>query len=123
MNLPPRWVAFAACGVVAICALIAIQVFGDPAAAGPRRIISLGPNTASADAAPRLDFSDVATADGAIQDPTALDDLPQAFGPDGQPLASEPGGELRVAVVDSDGSQTPVRPPVPPLARALCRHD
>jgi polysaccharide deacetylase 2 family uncharacterized protein YibQ len=116
--LPPRWMAFAACGAIVAAAFVAIQIFGDPAAAGPRRVISLGPGSASADAAQAMDFSDVAMADGAIPDPIPLDDLPQAFGPDGMPLDSEPIGELRVAVVESEHVARPAAPPLPraPLA-------
>jgi polysaccharide deacetylase 2 family uncharacterized protein YibQ len=99
--------------LIVAAALVAIQIFGDPAAAGPRRVIALGPGAATADAAQPMDFSDVAMADGAIPDPIPIDDLPQAFGPDGQPLESEPTGELRVAVVESAPAARPATPPLP----------
>ena len=58
-HLPPinhRIAAFAAAGLLSIGALAAVQVFGDPNAAGPRQVLSLQPTDAAADAAAvRLD--------------------------------------------------------------------
>lgn len=100
--------AFAAAGVLGLAVFGAIQFFGDPDAAGPRRIVSLQPNGAEASAAPRIDFSEaVAGEDMQIFD---LGDLP----PHGEVGEIGADGELRVAIVES----TPTRASTPPLPRA-----
>lgn len=108
-----RFVALAAFAVLCVGAFAAVQMFGDPNAAGPRRVITLNPGAAQADSAPHMAFSDVASDDPSYE--SLLADMePQAFGPDGEPLNSEPTGELRVAVVESGNA----RPAAPPLPRA-----
>ena len=116
-NVSPRIAAPTAAVVLGACAFTAIQMFGDPSAAGPRRIISLSPGGAEAsEAAPTLSLSDAA-AEGAALDPLAFDEFgePTAFGPDGEPLTTPGEGELRVAVV---GAPDQPRRQVSPLARA-----
>ena len=95
-------------------AIAAIQVFGDPGAAGPRRIVSLEPSQASAEAAPRMSFSDAA-AEGSEMDPVALEDLPHADGAQIGEVGED--GQLRVTVVES-GEAPGGRPVVSPLPRA-----
>ncbi|HVZ99699.1 MAG TPA: divergent polysaccharide deacetylase family protein [Caulobacterales bacterium] len=87
--------------------LLAVQVLGDPSAAGPKRIVELAPNVASAEAAPRVSFADAA-AEG--QELHAPDLAP------GDDTTSEGDGELRVAVVESPSAAPAVA--VSPLARA-----
>ncbi len=98
----------AAIGLAAIAGL-GIQVFGDPSAAGPRRVVSLAPSPGSADAAPRLSFEQ------ANQDAEyfGLNDLPAAPGGEIGEIGDD--GQLRVSVV---GAPEPNRPRVPPLPRA-----
>ncbi len=115
--IPQPVLAGVAAVVLGAAGFGAIQVFGDPTAAGPRRIVSLSPGPAHADAAPHVSFSDVAVDPGGELDPmfamTPLDELPSANAP-----ADGTGeGELRVAVVDAAGS-TPGRPAPRPLPRA-----
>ncbi|MEZ6024285.1 MAG: hypothetical protein R3C16_12935 [Hyphomonadaceae bacterium] len=74
-----KMAALVATGVVAAIALASVQLFGDPDAAGPRRVVSLEPNMASADSAPRISFSDAAS-EGAELTPYGLDDLPPYTG-------------------------------------------
>ena len=102
-----RTLAIAAAGALAVIAIVSIQVFGDPSAAGPRRVISLNPAAAAAEAAPRMSFSDAAQEGSEIQ-PTDLNALPI-----GDPPSED--GQVHVAVVDSAPSATPSSPP---LARA-----
>ena len=111
--------AFGAFAVVGLCAIVSIQVFGDPSAAGPRGVVSLNPAAASADdGAPRMSFSDAA-AEGEDMHPVGLDQLPVA-----DPTGAEVGevgadGQLRVAVVDTPEAPTPgTAPPPSPLPRA-----
>jgi hypothetical protein len=106
-GLNHRLAAVAALAVVLVLTVGAIQIFGDPSAAGPRRVVSLAPSPASADA-PRISFSD-AVEDG---DVFSIDDLPNAGAEVGE---IGPDGELRVEVVG-----TPESPPRPtsPLPRA-----
>lgn len=89
-----RLAAVAAFGVVGLAVVLAIQLLGDPTAAGPRGVVSLAPTHAGADA-PRLSLSD------AVDDSYAqfgLDDLPPASGEVGE---IGPDGQLRVAVVEA----------------------
>lgn len=98
-RLPPldhRVAAFAATGVTAFITVAAIQLFGDPDAAGPRRVLSLGPSAAAADA-PHLSFSE------------AMDETGSAY------LPAYDTSE-RVAVVEA--AQALARRTVAPLARA-----
>jgi len=108
-GLNHRLAALAALGLVAVLTVGAIQIFGDPSAAGPRRIVSLAPSSASADA-PRISFSDASIEDGQM---LSIDDLPEAGAEVGEIGAD---GELRVAVVDTP--ETPSRTPTSPLPRA-----
>jgi polysaccharide deacetylase 2 family uncharacterized protein YibQ len=88
--------ALAVCAGVGVLSLGAIQVFGDPSAAGPRRVISLEPSAASAEAAPRISFSDAVAEEG-LQ-PFDLSELPAYESEIGE---IGPEGELRVAVVET----------------------
>jgi polysaccharide deacetylase 2 family uncharacterized protein YibQ len=111
-QLNHRTVAFAFVGVLAIGALTAVQIFGDPSAAGPRRVLSLAPTTAEANA-PRVSFSDAAE-EGADMHMFGLDELPQT----GEYGEIDSNGELRVAVVESQPAANAGRPSGPPLPRA-----
>jgi polysaccharide deacetylase 2 family uncharacterized protein YibQ len=109
-----RIAAFAACAVFALGAFGAIQLFGDPAAAGPRRVVSLEPGAADASSdAPRVAFSDAAE-EGMDLEHFGLDELPQAGAEIGE---IGPDGQLRVSVVESPEA-TPGRPAASPLPRA-----
>ncbi len=115
-RLPPinhRLAAFAVLGVLGLGAFGAIQVFGDPEAAGPRRIVSLSPGDAAAETAPRISLSD---AMGAEEDMSVFDlsELPPYDAEIGE---ITPQGELRVAVVETP-ERTPAAAPVRPLPRA-----
>ena len=97
--------------------MLAIQVFGDPSAAGPRRIVSLAPSAASADSAPVMSFGEAA-AEGEMQ-AFGLDELPSYYeGAEGMDVGAD--GQLHVAVVESDGPTPGARPgsalPRAPLA-------
>jgi uncharacterized protein len=109
-QLNHKLAALGACVAVTLAALGAIQVFGDPSAAGPRRVLSLQPSAANAADAPRVDFSDVAQ-EGEM---FGLDELPMA----GEIGEIGPDGELRVSVVESSEAATPGRSTAPPLPRA-----
>lgn len=102
--------AFAAAGVLALGAFAAIQMFGDPGAAGPRRVLALAPSDAAADA-PTISFSDAT--EGDAPEMFGLEELPEFSGEIGEIDAT---GELRVAVVESPEPTN--RPRVPPLTRA-----
>jgi polysaccharide deacetylase 2 family uncharacterized protein YibQ len=108
-----RIVALAASGAVAVAALVSIQVFGDPSAAGPRRILSLTPPAASAESAPHISFADAA-ADGSALEHFELDELPPAPGAEIGEI--DRSGQLRVAVVEAP--EPNARPAAPPLTRA-----
>ena len=111
-RLPPidqRVAAFGACAVVALIAFGAIQVFGDPSAAGPRRVLSLAPTDAAA-SAPRVTFSDAAE-EGFELEQYLAEELPYS----GEMGEIDASGELRVAVVEAPSAG---RPAVPPLPRA-----
>ncbi len=110
-----RVAAFGACAAFALAAFGAIQVFGDPAAAGPRRIVSLEPGDAGASTdVPRVSFADAAE-EGMDLEHFGLSELPQAGAEIGE---IGPDGQLRVSVVESPESATPGRPAVSPLPRA-----
>jgi polysaccharide deacetylase 2 family uncharacterized protein YibQ len=108
-KLNHRVAAFAACGVVAIAAVIAIQVFGDPSAAGPRRVLSLAPGDANA-SAPVVNFSQAAE-EGFELEQYLADELPYS----GEVGEIGADGQLRVAVVEAPNAG---RPNVTPLPRA-----
>jgi polysaccharide deacetylase 2 family uncharacterized protein YibQ len=111
-QLTHRTVAFAFVGVLAVGALGAVQFFGDPSAAGPRRTISLAPSSAEANA-PRVSFSDAAE-EGAEMQMFGIDELPQT----GEYGEIDSNGELRVAVVEAQPAPNAARPAGPPLPRA-----
>jgi polysaccharide deacetylase 2 family uncharacterized protein YibQ len=96
-----------------IAAGVSIQVFGDPRAAGPHRVISLNPAAASAEAAPRMSFSDASAAGSQVQ-PMDLNAPPLPEGPAGP----DADGGVRVQVVGSAPGATPAASPLPhaPLA-------
>ena len=112
---------FAAAGaavVLAVGAFFTIQTFGDPAAAGPRRVIELNPSAAFADA-DRVPFADAA-AEGEELQQFGLNELPPYVGPDGAEAAPGPDGQLRVSVVDNGDAAgaTPQFANARPLPRA-----
>ena len=106
-------------GAVVLAATVSIQIFGDPSAAGPKGVISLAPNSASASTAPHISFSDAAS-EGSQMNVLGLDQLPQAG--DGQQQIGDVGadGQLRVSIVQSpDSGAAPDAPPAsPPLPQA-----
>ncbi|HRP11818.1 MAG TPA: divergent polysaccharide deacetylase family protein, partial [Terricaulis sp.] len=116
-RLPPinhRLAALAFFGVLGLGAFGAVQVFGDPDAAGPRRVISLSPGEAAAESTPRISLSDAMGADEEGMSMFDLADLP--------PYESEvgeitPEGQLRVAVVETPEAAS-ARAPARPLPRA-----
>jgi uncharacterized protein len=105
-----RIAAFGACGLVAIAALTAIQLFGDPSAAGPRRVLSLAPSDAAANA-PRVNFSDAAE-EGFELEQYLAEELPYS----GEMGEIDANGELRVAIVEAPSNAS--RPAGSPLPRA-----
>ncbi|MBL8537561.1 MAG: divergent polysaccharide deacetylase family protein [Hyphomonadaceae bacterium] len=107
-----RLAAVAAAVGVALLALGAIQIFGDPRAAGPREVVSLSPADAAADA-PRVAFSD-ATEDLGAYEQFDIEDLPQAIGAEIGEI--DGNGQLRVSVVEAP--ETTARPAARPLPRA-----
>jgi polysaccharide deacetylase 2 family uncharacterized protein YibQ len=107
-QLDQRVAAFGACALVALMAIGAIQLFGDPSAAGPRRVLSLAPSDAAANA-PRVAFSDAAE-EGFELEQYLAEELPYS----GEIGEIDANGELRVAVVESPAH----RPNVTPLPRA-----
>jgi polysaccharide deacetylase 2 family uncharacterized protein YibQ len=111
-QLNHRTAAFAFIGVLALGALVSVQMFGDPSAAGPRRVLSLQPSSAEANA-PRISFSDAAE-EGAEMHTFGLDELPQT----GEYGQIDSNGELRVAVVEAQPAANNSRPQAPPLPRA-----
>jgi uncharacterized protein len=114
-KLDHRIAAFAACAVFALGAFGAVQLFGDPAAAGPRRIVPLEPGNASAGTdVPRVSFSDAAE-EGMDLEHFGLDELPQTGAEIGEIGAD---GQLRVSVVESPEAGTAGRPAASPLPRA-----
>jgi len=107
--------ALGAAVVLSVGAFGAIQVFGDPSAAGPRRILSLQPSEASAENVPRISFADAAEA-GADLEHFGLNELPAYTGAEVGEIGSD--GQLRVSVVETPESGSAARPNVPPLPRA-----
>jgi polysaccharide deacetylase 2 family uncharacterized protein YibQ len=110
-QIDQRILALGAVGVVAAIAFGVIQIFGDPSAAGPRRVVALAPGEAAA-SAPRIAFEDAAIDMGGEFETFSLDELPQT----GEVGEVGTDGELRVSVVES--SATPPRPTASPLPRA-----
>ncbi|MGD9968532.1 MAG: divergent polysaccharide deacetylase family protein [Hyphomonadaceae bacterium] len=110
-QLSHKTVALAVAGLLGLGALGAIQVFGDPTAAGPRRVLALQPGDAAA-SAPRVSLSDAAE-DGADLQVIGIDELPFA----GEYGEIDASGELRVAVVEAPLANAS-RPASPPLPRA-----
>jgi len=111
-NLNHRTAALAAAGALAALAVVAIQVFGDPSAAGPRRVLSLQPGEAAA-TAPRVGFVDADDLADEYQQ-YGLDDLP-AYGAEIGEIDSN--GQLRVSIVEAPEAGT-TRPQATPLPRA-----
>ncbi|MGH6950803.1 MAG: divergent polysaccharide deacetylase family protein [Vitreimonas sp.] len=72
-----RLAAFAASAAIAVMAFTAIQLFGDPEAAGPRSVLSLGPGTADA-AAPHLSFSEAVDETGGTYGARERAGMPEA---------------------------------------------
>jgi polysaccharide deacetylase 2 family uncharacterized protein YibQ len=109
-----KFAALGAAVVLGLGALGAIQLFGDPGAAGPRSVLSLQPTNAGAEA-PTVSFADAAE-EGADLQHFGLDELPFAPTEIGEITSS---GELRVAVVEApETGATPRRPRASPLPRA-----
>jgi polysaccharide deacetylase 2 family uncharacterized protein YibQ len=105
------------CGAIGLVALAAIQVFGDPSAAGPRRVLSLAPADAAANA-PRVSFADVAEEGAGAFEPLVIEELPF----EGEYGEIDASGELRVAVVEAPPAPTArSRWNASPLARAPFR--
>lgn len=111
-QLNHKTAALAFAGVLGLGALAAIQMFGDPSAAGPRRVVSLQPSEASANA-PRVSFTDAAE-EGAEMQTFGIDELPFA----GEYGEVDSSGELRVSVVEAPPATVNGRPASPPLPRA-----
>jgi len=109
--------AVAAFGAVMAAAVIAIQVFGDPSAAGPKGVISLGPSGAAAATAPHIAFSEAAS-EGAQLNVMGLNSLPQAGDAQQQIGDIGPNGQLRVSIVQSpEAGAVPAAPlPQAPIA-------
>lgn len=106
--------ALGAAGLLAAIAFACIQMFGDPAAAGPRRIVELNPSAAFADA-DRVPFADAA-AEGEELQQFGLNELPPYEGAEGAPAAGD--GQLHVSVVESGDAASPGAPAARPLPRA-----
>lgn len=100
--------------MLAIGAFAVIQLFGDPSAAGPRRIVELQPSGVSAAEAPRISFSDAAE-EAAGMEQFGLDELPYAGAEVGEIGAD---GQLRVSIVGTPEGGRPGRPAASPLPRA-----
>ncbi len=112
LQINHKLAAFGAAALLAAGAFTAIQLFGDPSAAGPRRVVELAPTDAAADA-PTIAFSDASDAMSGMAQ-YDLSELPQADG--AQVGEIDSSGELRVAVVDSP--EPSPRRNVSPLPRA-----
>ena len=110
-----RFLALGVAALLALSAFGAIQIFGDPSAAGPRRVVALAPNDASANA-PTVSFSDAAIDEnGEDYELFDLSELPDAsVGAEIGEIGSD--GQLRVSVVES--SEASRRPAASPLPRA-----
>lgn len=94
-------------------AFAAVQMFGDPAAAGPRRVISLAPG--EAEAAPRVSFSDAASMapgfDIPLDETAIADQAPH----EGEEAVAE--GEVRISMVETPDAPRRLAP-ARPLPRA-----
>ena len=112
-QINPKLAALGAGGAFVLAAVIAIQVFGDPSAAGPRGVVSLAPTSASAATAPRISFSEAA-AEGSQINPSALNDSSSAA----QIGEITADGQLHVSVVDAPEVDSSGSPTVRPLPRA-----
>jgi hypothetical protein len=110
-----RFLAIGVAALLALSAFGAIQIFGDPSAAGPSRVVALAPNDASANA-PTVSFSDAAIDEnGDEYELFDLSELPDASaGAEIGEIGSD--GQLRVSVVES--SESSRRPAASPLPRA-----
>jgi polysaccharide deacetylase 2 family uncharacterized protein YibQ len=106
--------ALGAAGALVLAAAISIQMFGDPSAAGPHRVVSLAPTGASAATAPRISFSEAAQ-EGSQIPQLGLDDPTSAPAQIGEIGAD---GQLRVSVVDAPEASNPAAPAVRPLPQA-----
>lgn len=115
-TISQRALAAGAFGAIVLAAVIGIQIFGDPTAAGPKGVISLAPNSASASTAPHISFSEAAS-EGSQMNVLGLDQLPQA---DSQQQIGDVGadGQLRVSIVQSPDAGSPSAPPASPLPQA-----
>lgn len=113
-QIDPKITPLIACGALGLAALVAIQVFGDPSAAGPRRVLSLSPADAAANA-PRVSFADVAEDAIGQYEPIPIEELPF----EGEYGEIDSTGELRVAVVEP--ATPPERRGASPLPRAPFR--
>jgi polysaccharide deacetylase 2 family uncharacterized protein YibQ len=105
-----------ALAAVAAIAIIAVQLLGDPSAAGPRRVVALSPQAGASDAAPRMAFSDaVAPVANLPLDDLRSDDAPRR-GSEPASAGDDAGdpGQIRISVVDAPAAR---RAPTP-LARA-----
>jgi hypothetical protein len=114
-KLNHRLAALGAAGVLVLAAALAIQVFGDPSAAGPRRVVSLAPSAASASTAPRLSFSEAAQ-EGSQIPQLGLDDPVSSSSAQIGEIGSD--GQLRVSVVDTPDATAAATPAARPLPRA-----
>lgn len=101
--------AIGAAAAAVVCAVIAIQVFGDPDAAGPRRVLSLSPTDAAA-SAPRISFGDAAEGGFDLQQYDAQD-LPPSTGAEIGEIT--PDGQLRVSVVEAPEATRSAATPLP----------
>ncbi|MEQ1619524.1 MAG: divergent polysaccharide deacetylase family protein [Terricaulis sp.] len=106
-GLNHRFAAFGASGALAFAAFFAIQIFGDPDAAGPKRVVSLAPATASAESAPRLSFEQANENAEFFE----LTDLPSTTGAEVGEIGGD--GQLRVSVVNTPEAARPATPPLP----------
>jgi hypothetical protein len=106
---PLRHALFALGAFVALggAAVAAIQVFGDPADGGPRRVVSLSPAPAAAGDIARVPFSEA-----------AVGETEAWFEPDQPPAEVEtaPDGTIQISVVEAERPRTSIRPQ--PLPRA-----
>jgi polysaccharide deacetylase 2 family uncharacterized protein YibQ len=106
-GLNHRLAALGASGALLLAAFFAIQIFGDPDAAGPKRVVSLSPATASAESAPRLSFEQANENAEFFE----LTDLPSTAGVEIGEVGGD--GQLRVAVVNTPEASRPAAPPLP----------
>ncbi len=102
-----RLAAFGACVLVAGAAILAVHVFGDPSAAGPRRVLALAPSDAAANA-PRVAFSEAAE-EGFELEQYLAEELPYS----GEIGEIDASGELRVAIVEAPNVSRPAASALP----------